>query len=418
MINLWSVFIGIITLLSFIKFIKKISMKDFINKKWLYFYVIIYTVIYVGMVYIFSPIITTSLSLVFIALGCKIFLNLSYKDLMFYSIIELLIAIILDMLIMYIFNTMMWISSTNYEIFRLIGTFIIALVFCVLGSNRKFVQFLNKLKKALYQIDSFLPILFLIIIIYLGLGVYCFDNINNLSIIAIILGASIFLAILIIIYIYQLSKILFLKENIKILSKNIELYINRIDEDSIIKHNIAYDLNAIKMVANSKAIKLIDEIIKKCERYKLPKGFKKIPSGINGIVLEKVCNLNANIHISFKNKIKGNIIEEVSAKTFTSYCEALGIALDNAVEAAEESNEKIIFVEIYENDQKIFTKIINTFKGEIDIDKLGTIRYTSKINGNGIGIFSILKMKKVKINTTIRGNKFKCILEIDKERLS
>ena len=149
----------------------------------------------------------------------------------------------------------------------------------------------------------------------------------------------------------------------------------------------------------------------------MPKDFKKLPSGINGIIFEKIYNIDSKeIKISVSNHIKNNIIEVVSARDYNLFCEALGVGLDNAIEAAKESKEKIIYIDIHDDDEKIILSIVNTFSGVIDLDELGNKNYTSKQKGHGLGLFSIFKFNAIKVSTYIKENKFFYQLKVNKKK--
>lgn len=416
--NILSTIVGIIMFFGFFNFIKCVSGSKYIRKRFLGLFIMLYTIVYVGMVYILVPEITTIMSLISIAIGCKIFFNLSKRDLIFYTIIEWAIAILLDILIMNIFNKIVILGASNQEIYRLLGTLTIAIIFFILGRIGIVIKVINKIKEKLYKINHFIYILIFIVILYLGLGSYCLDNINEISSSMIALVCSVFFLVLIILFIHQQSQIIFLKENIKLLTKNNEFFVERIDEYRIIKHNLVANLNGIKSVANKKSTLLIDELIKKYKsKIKMPNNFKKLPSGINGIILEKIYNIEQKkIKVSINNYIKNNIIEELSAKDYNLFCEALGVALDNAIEATIESKEKLILIDIKEENEKIILTIVNTFSGIIDIDDLGNKYYTSKKKGHGLGLFSILNFKTVKVSTYIKENKFFCVLKVNKQK--
>ena len=72
-------------------------------------------------------------------------------------------------------------------------------------------------------------------------------------------------------------------------------------------------------------------------------------------------------------------------------------------------------LEFTEDDNKLMLKIINSFSGMIDIDELGKKNYTSKKTGNGLGLFSILKYKPIKLNSSIKDNKFICVIRVNKK---
>lgn len=66
-----------------------------------------------------------------------------------------------------------------------------------------------------------------------------------------------------------------------------------------------------------------------------------------------------------------------------------GILLDNAREAAIESEEKIVSLQLYCFDDVIHFEIANTFSRKIDIEKIGNYGYSSKGLNHGTGLFII-----------------------------
>ena len=413
MLKIISVIVVIIMVISFMDFIKEISNKQYNKKLFLILYIVVYALVYVNVLNIMTKEITTILSLIIVAFGCKFFLKLNNKDLIYYSIIEWIIATILDILIMNLFG----IVKLDEDIYRIIGSSIIAIIFLFAGRINFIKRNINQIKKRLYKITNSTYMLIIIIIIYFFLGSYCLNNINDFSIQLIVFVISLLFISLIILFVIQLSQIIFLKDNIKILTKNNEFYIEKIDEYRILKHNLIYSLDAVKAVGNKKVKLLVDEIINQYKDIiKMPKHFKEIPSGINGIVSEKVYDLSPDVKYVVDNKIKSNIIETVKARDFNLYYEALGITLDNAIEALEKCDNKILYISITEDSKIIKTTIINTFRGNIDIDKIGTKNYTSKKEGNGLGLYSIFRMKSVRVKSYIIENKYITEIEITKNK--
>ena len=140
-----------------------------------------------------------------------------------------------------------------------------------------------------------------------------------------------------------------------------------------------------------------------------------MPLGINGLVLDKLYKYNEdNIEISITNKIKSRILKSVGPRSYNLFCEALGVTLDNALESAKESKNKFVYIEFRENKEVIQMKIMNTFHGNIDLDKLGTVNYTSKSNGHGLGLYSLFGRKNLTITTSIKNNLFVNVIEVKK----
>ena len=76
-------------------------------------------------------------------------LNRFDKDLLFYTIVQWLIGIILDIIVMIFVNVVL---KTN---FRIVGSFLITIAYFLIGSSSKAVDFINKIKKKLYDINYF-----------------------------------------------------------------------------------------------------------------------------------------------------------------------------------------------------------------------------------------------------------------------
>ncbi len=416
MIKILELIIGILLFYSFIYFIKKVSKNEFYNKTKMNYFIIGYSIFYAISVYILNPEFTTFITFIAVILTHKLFTKISNKDLLFYTIVQWAIGIVLDILVMNLTNTIVEIYNLNTKLCRIIGSAFIAIIYFIIGNNKYMVNFINKLKKYLYNINYSIYILLIILITYYYLGFFTLKNMNNANVPIVILFISLFLLVLLIWYIIQQFQIKSLKDSIKLLNRNNEFYIERIDEYRMMKHNLISNLNGIKSTSNKKTIKLIDDLILKYkEILKMPKNFKSLPTGINGIIFEKIYNINdSSFNISINNKIKNNVIEVLKARDYNNFCEALGVTLDNAIEAAKKSKEKILFLEISESNNKLILKVINSFKGAIDIDALGTKNYTSKHNGNGLGIFSILNIRSVKLTTSIKDNKYCCVITVNK----
>lgn len=417
MIKFLYIVIGIFMLYSFLNFIKQISEKHYTKKNILIPFLILYTIIYIATINLIATEISTLISLIIIAVISKFFLLISNKDLIYYSIIQWSLAIILDITIMNIFNKVIIVNENNIMIYKTIGSLIIAIIFIFLSKSKKVINIINKIKKSIFKINNFIFILIFVILFYIGLASNCLKNINTNSVSTTILLISIFFLGGILFFIYQKTQILFLKENITLLTKNNEFYIDRIDEYRILKHNLIANLNGLKSVSNKTTTILINNLILKFQStMKMPKDFKNLPSGINGIIFEKIYNIDSqDIKISINNYIKNNIIEVISAIDYSLFCEALSVGLDNSIEAAKESKEKIIYINIHDEKEKIILTIINTFSGIIDLDEIGNKNYTSKQKGHGLGLFSIFKFNAVKVSTYIKENKFFYQLKVNKK---
>ncbi|MBR2744612.1 MAG: GHKL domain-containing protein [Clostridia bacterium] len=95
----------------------------------------------------------------------------------------------------------------------------------------------------------------------------------------------------------------------------------------------------------------------------------------------------------------------------------LGILLDNAIEAAEESNEKIIEIELKSDQKKILFTISNSCKdSNISTTKIFEKGYSTKNRNSGIGLWKVHKIlsknTKLDLFTTVNENMFSQQLSI------
>ena len=101
------------------------------------------------------------------------------------------------------------------------------------------------------------------------------------------------------------------------------------------------------------------------------------------------------------------------------FARILGILLDNAIEAAEQSNEKLINISFRKDDKNKRNIILieNSYANkEIDIDTIFHKGYTEKENHSGIGLWEVRKLlsknNNVNLFTTKTDSLFKQQLEI------
>lgn len=104
-------------------------------------------------------------------------------------------------------------------------------------------------------------------------------------------------------------------------------------------------------------------------------------------------------------------LNELNMKIY-EFTRALGILMDNAIEAASECDDKIINVEI-RKDFKVNRQLLiieNTFKEkDVDLDKIYEKGYSSKPNNTGLGLWEVRQIMKKNNNLnlyTTKNNEF------------
>jgi len=107
-----------------------------------------------------------------------------------------------------------------------------------------------------------------------------------------------------------------------------------------------------------------------------------------------------------------NILSDIDIKNIKTldFCKVIGILLDNALEAAEQSEERKVDFDIKKVNHSFKIEIRNTFIGNIDLEKVFDSGFTSKKEHTGFGLFEVKNILKkynnISLNTSIYENTF------------
>lgn len=241
-------------------------------------------------------------------------------------------------------------------------------------------------------IFSTLSIICVWIFFYIG-----FSNLeNNNALLVSVFGMLVFLAIL-----FSLVKQKI--DNNKITEKYDSLiefmnsYEEKIDELRIQSHENKNQLLNIKSKIidkdkNKNIIEYIDSILNK--KVQLDKGkyskLKYLPSnGFKGMFYYKISKaeeLGIKISINISAGIKKSVLHNMNAEDYKQLCRIIGVYLDNAIEASAISNEKLLGIEIYLNNNDVEIIISNSYLGEVDIKNVNEKGYSTKGKSHGYGL--------------------------------
>ena len=173
----------------------------------------------------------------------------------------------------------------------------------------------------------------------------------------------------------------------------IQTYEKLLDEKSKNQHEYKNQLAVIRlMVKNKKTIEYIDSLLdnETEEDLEIENKLMYIPKGgLKGLIHYKIDAMKKkklNIFIDVSSELKDSKYWLNCDKNLQSVSKILGVYLDNAIEASENSKEKYIIFEVYVEDKNTVFKISNTYSNEIIIDKIDKEGYSTKGEGKGYGL--------------------------------
>lgn len=302
---------------------------------------------------------------IILALLISILINLTNQE----SLLFLMHTIVINIL-----NT-----SLTYLIFRLSESKIINLI-----KNNKF-----------NNISSFMIIILLLItiaLLFFRIPVSKWSFNSEFVITMIILFCSCVLGILML-----RQKAIIQKTNSMYhqLAKYSDITNNVLEEYRIANHEYKNQLLIIRSMINKKNKELIDytdNLLEKVEniKYKWIGQLNHLPlSGLKGLINYKVLEmetLKLNKSISISNEVSKIKLNKLTLKQKDNLYSIVGVYLDNAIQAAKDSKEKEISLEVYKEKNELVIVLANTYKGKLDLDKINDYGYTTKGKNHGVGL--------------------------------
>ena len=354
-------------------------------------------------------------NIIFICILNKIFFEENLKNCIYYGLISYIIAMFSDALTSMIisnsdimnFNT--FVQNIKLRTLLIFPVFFISFIIIMIPPIKYFINLLfdklinkitisNKKLKLLFSISILITILFCL---------NAYDKVNktgHLLIIVLIISFTI-LFIIILYLIYHETQIE--QVNKKIIEEN--NYIKGIaKQDEEFKHNLVNNLLGIKTVSNNKTNKLIDELISDYrQEYKNITNINDLPNGVQSIIYRKAYEENIeDLNLIVDNSIKKELYNILNPKKYNHLCTAIGILFDNALQAVKYNREKAIEINFLEDNENIYFILKNSFSNFIDLEELGSEKFTTKTKGHGIGVNYIKKLKTLELKNEIINNMF------------
>ena len=329
------------------------------------------------------------------------FKNIFITVLLLYSV-EILFELVYSFIFLIVNSNSYIITSINSLVIRNLFSILVVLNLILTLSIKSTKKFLNKILYLIIDkqavIVRILLIIFYLFIIYIII-IYTI-NINIKNYYNNLVSSIIILSCMTILIKYK-NKIIDVEENQKIILEYMKKYEFLIDKYRINKHEMLNNLVLLNSYEDKNSIefkKLLKELINNYSTsYKTEyRNIGYLPAGIKGILYYKINIIEKNnINFTF-NCIKNlnNLLNERNTKDYSKLCRLLNIFLDNAIEAANKSDQKMIILDIYMENNFIVFYIENSFSNKLNINLINEKYYSTKGKNRGIGLFIAQKLKR------------------------
>ena len=331
-----------------------------------------------------------------------IMLKILYKQKFMKTLLGLLIIFVISFVAEFVFvglcmlllNINFSIANSNFVYYIIFNTFIFLIMY--------FLSHINLIKNLVdhivewYNQNEYKSLIFFVFLISIILTFVLYNNfINILPKYLFVIANLFFIAVFVFIIGFfkeKTSKNKIIYEYDQLLDY-IQTYEKLLDEKSKNQHEYKNQLAVIRlMVKNKKTIEYIDSLLdnETEEDLEIENKLMYIPKGgLKGLIHYKIDAMKKkklNIFIDVSSELKDSKYWLNCDKNLQSVSKILGVYLDNAIEASENSKEKYIIFEVYVEDKNTVFKISNTFSNKIYMDKIDKEGYSTKGEGKGYGL--------------------------------
>lgn len=333
-----------------------------------------------------------------LAISLILFLILKIKDkivLLYAFNTEVILAlsevIVTSILVLIGINSKDIVNDQSYNLIANIIISIFGLVISYIGFIK---QILNKITITFKKNKNLINYLYIVMIV-----LYLIVSKNGLELILksnyyINIVFIVFVILIVLLIIKNESKYEQLKEENKQMLNYVTKYEKIITAQGKTNHEFKNQLMVIRGYAqmnSNKIIEYIDEIVEdsnKAGSSYLISQLNNFPDGgIKGLLYYKL-SIMADENIKYSINVEKGVktkLKTLSINNYKNITKILGVLLDNAIDASKKSKHKKINISVIKDKKNIVFKIYNTYKGKIDIEKVGT-GYSSKGNGHGYGL--------------------------------
>lgn len=175
------------------------------------------------------------------------------------------------------------------------------------------------------------------------------------------------------------------------------------------KHNMRHELMLIESVGNEKVRNLVKEYFREHGNISSDnlKDLDKIPNSLKRVIYQKLlekADLKCDIFV--ENTLTQDPFDRLSTRKLSIFIQCICISLDNAIEAASQTEEGFVYIR-FNNNKNIFDIVIeNKFSGDINIDDICEPGMTNKDKHMGLGTNYLVSQKQFLTKISIRNNMF------------
>ena len=153
--------------------------------------------------------------------------------------------------------------------------------------------------------------------------------------------------------------------------------------------------------SNKELVDYVDSLLDKNVgfKYEWIGELNRLPlSGLKGLINYKLIeanSLNISTNISISKEITKSKLNKLSTNQKDALYSIMGVYIDNAIQAATNSKDKEISLEIYKEKRKIIIILANTYSGKVELEKLDDYGYTTKGKNHGVGLHLVKRILEV-----------------------
>ena len=331
----------------------------------------------------------------------KYILNITFMRSIISSGIMIIVIIILDFiascgLILFVSAKTIRTSSYISLISNLIFAIILFVMFCKTKLGTRISKFINKIE---YKKNTRIVVFIIVMIIMMSVTIYAISSnykINQLFTRNFLMFLSLFLLVLILFM--ENDSYYKLCDDYDSLFNYVKIFEDWIENEQLNRHEYKNQLAVLRCMTTEKKVKKkIDSIITDYINVdnEMINQLRNLPSGgFKGLLYYKMAiaksdKIKLEIDVSEES---GKVLSKLSTEKQKVLSNLIGIYLDNAIEAAQETRKRIVSMEVYKYEETVNIVISNTYNIKNDISNRYNKGVSTKGKGRGNGLYFANKL--------------------------